>query len=245
MIFSRKGADIAHWERAAPGWIRWARAPGHDAYWAYEATLRSFIGPGSGAALDIGCGEGRVSALLKTLGYHVTAVDPVEEMVSAARDKGSADAYAVAPAAKIPYASAAFDLALLCNVLADIEKVPPALTEIRRLLREDGRLVISLPHPFTCRAEVEGEAGASVLAWEAGYFSTERFETREERDGLALDVAGWSRPATFYTEALWKAGFLLTRMIEPQPAPKSAWTGRERWTKFPLFLWIEARPVVA
>ena len=32
-----------HWEGAAPDWIDWARAPGHDAFWAYRAAFRSTL----------------------------------------------------------------------------------------------------------------------------------------------------------------------------------------------------------
>ncbi|NDV01961.1 class I SAM-dependent methyltransferase [Pseudoroseicyclus tamaricis] len=242
-LFSRKGADIAHWEGAAEDWIAWARRPGHDAYWAYEPVLRAFIGAGAGAAIDIGCGEGRVSALLVALGYHVTAIDPVERMVAAAREKGSADAYAIAPAAQIPFASESFDLALMYNILTVLENIPKALAETRRLLRPDGRLVISVTHPFSERAEKEGEDGATILRLEEGYFGRERYSMRAERAGLRMDFAGWTQPLSLYTEALARAGFAITRMIEPQPSPRSPWRGRERWTKFPLFLWIEARPL--
>ena len=68
-----EGADREHWSRVAEQWIAWARTPGHDAFWAYREALRGFIGPGSGAALEVGCGEGRVSRLLRELGYRVTA----------------------------------------------------------------------------------------------------------------------------------------------------------------------------
>ncbi|MGZ9811702.1 class I SAM-dependent DNA methyltransferase [Pseudoroseicyclus sp. H15] len=241
MIFSRKGADIAHWEAAADDWVRWARAPGHDPYWAYEGALRAFIGPGAGAAIDIGCGEGRVSALLRALGYHVTALDPVERMIAAARDKGSADAYAIAPAARAPFATASFDLVLMCDVITRLDKPAPALTEARRLMREGARLVLTLPHPFTAGAEIEGEGGAARLIREESYFARERRVTRLEGGDLALDEAGWTQPLTFVTEALRHAGFAITRVIEPQPVATSPWRERETWAKFPAQLWVEAR----
>src|SRR6516162_496037 len=74
---SGKGVDIEHWSRITAEWTAWARAPNHDAFWAYRASLLAFIGQGAGEALDVGCGEGRVSRLLKECGYRVTAVDPV------------------------------------------------------------------------------------------------------------------------------------------------------------------------
>ena len=54
-------ADRVHWSRAARDWIAWARAPGHDAFWHYRAGARRADRPRPGAALDVGCGEGRVA----------------------------------------------------------------------------------------------------------------------------------------------------------------------------------------
>ena len=41
---SDQGPDIEHWSRVATEWIAWARAPNHDEFWAYRASLHSFIG---------------------------------------------------------------------------------------------------------------------------------------------------------------------------------------------------------
>src|SRR5215813_8054260 len=109
--------DHAHWSRIASEWMTWARTPNHDAFWAYRASLMAFIGPGAGEALDVGCGEGRVSRVLKDCGYRVTASDPVEAFVAAAEQAGSADEYRLAPAANLPFADETFDLAIAYNVL--------------------------------------------------------------------------------------------------------------------------------
>ena len=66
-------------------WIAWARTPNHDAFWAYRDFLLEFIGRGNSDALDVGCGEGRVSRELKALGYKVTACDPTAEFIEAAK----------------------------------------------------------------------------------------------------------------------------------------------------------------
>src|SRR5262249_46134715 len=109
--------DRRHWSRVAAEWIAWARTPNHDAFWAYRAALAAFIGPGSGDALDVGCGEGRISRELTALGYHVIATDPVAELVRAAADARSARDYAQAESAALPFAAARFDLVVAYNVL--------------------------------------------------------------------------------------------------------------------------------
>jgi 2-polyprenyl-3-methyl-5-hydroxy-6-metoxy-1,4-benzoquinol methylase len=101
----KMNADHEHWSRVADQWVVWARTPNHDAFWAYRAALLAFIGPGEGEALDVGCGEGRVSRVLKDCGYRVTATDPVEAFISAAQQAGSADDYRVAPVADLLFAS--------------------------------------------------------------------------------------------------------------------------------------------
>jgi ubiquinone/menaquinone biosynthesis C-methylase UbiE len=136
---SGKQIDIEHWSRIASGWTTWARAPNHDEFWAYRASLISFLGHGAGDALDVGCGEGRVSRALKECGYRVTAIDPVEKLVSAAEQAGSADYYTIAAAADLPF-DCSFDLAVAYNVLMDVEDIPGALRKIRRVLRPSGTL---------------------------------------------------------------------------------------------------------
>ena len=50
---SDKHKDIEHWSRIATEWMAWARAPNHDAFWAYR---------GQGSPLSLA--EGKVAANL-------------------------------------------------------------------------------------------------------------------------------------------------------------------------------------
>jgi SAM-dependent methyltransferase len=236
-----EGVDIEHWSRIAAEWTVWARAQNHDAFWAYRASLLAFIGRGAGDALDVGCGEGRVSRVLKDCGYRVTAVDPVEQLVSAAEQAGSADAYKIAAAADLPFANCSFDLAVAYNVLMDVEDVAAALKEIRRVLRPSGTIVVSIVHPFADRGRFAGPEPNAPFVLQKSYFGRERFEATEVRDGLQMHFAGWSQPLEGYMAALEAAELAIISLREPVPDTVDDGSHLKRWNKVPLFLWLKAR----
>ncbi|HEX2889075.1 class I SAM-dependent methyltransferase [Vineibacter terrae] len=240
-----KPADQAHWTRVADDWIAWARSPDHDAFWAYRTALADFIGGGDGEVLDVGCGEGRVSRLLGTLGYRVTAADAVTAMVAAAAANGSAHRYAVADIAALPFGDQRFDKVVAYNVLMDVADVPGGLREISRVMRPQAELVVSLVHPFRDRGSFAGPAPDAPFVMQGSYFGRERFEGREERDGLVMHFAGWSQPLEAYAAALEGAGLAITAIREPIPAAGDGAARWQQWTRLPMFLWLKARPLVS
>ena len=237
----RTAQAAQHWNNIAAEWIAWARAPNHDAFWAYRDAFRAFVGPGATRTLDVGCGEGRVSRELKSLGYQVTACDAVPAMLAAAQEAGSADEYVQAPVTQLPFADAAFERVVAYNMLMDVEDVPAALKEIRRVMRRGGELVVSVVHPFSDRGRFEGDGAEPPFVVRGGYFGRERFEGTEERDGFTMHFAGWSLPLETYATALADAGFAITAIREPQPSPAPEFARMDRWARVPLFLWLKAR----
>jgi SAM-dependent methyltransferase len=237
--------DSKHWSEYAEEWIAWARAPNHDAFWAYRASLSDFIGRGPGDALDVGCGEGRVSRLLKENGFRVTATDAVPSLVSAAEQARSADDYAVAAAVSLPFENSSFDLVVAYNVLMDVADVPAALNQIRRVVRPSGTVVISIVHPFADRGHFANAEADAPFVLQGTYFGRERFEGMEESDGLRMHFAGWSQPLENYMAALEGAGLAVTSLREPVPDVSEARPHMKRWSRVPLFLWLKARPLFA
>jgi ubiquinone/menaquinone biosynthesis C-methylase UbiE len=126
----------------------------------------------------VGCGEGRFARELTALGYRATATDAVAEMVAAAREAGSAAAYAVAPAENLPFADAAFDLVVAYNVLMDVDDLAGALAEARRVVRPGGRLMVSIVHPLVDRGRFADAALDAPFVLDTGWFETLRFEGR-------------------------------------------------------------------
>jgi len=241
----KSSPDREHWSQVAAEWIAWARTPDHDVFWAYREALADFLGRGDGEALDVGCGEGRVSRELKALGYRVTACDAVAEMVDAARQADSAPAYQVAAAADLPFETGRFPVVVSYNMLMDVEDVPAAVREMRRVMRPDGRLFISIVHPLADHGRFEGEGSERPFVMRGNYFGRQRFECSEQRDGLTMHFAGWSQPLEAYAAALEAAGLAITSLREPQPATDKGPRDVQKWTRMPLFLWLKARPLVA
>ena len=240
---TRAGEDHKHWSQVAEEWVAWARKPNHDAFWAYRASLAAFIGRGNGKALDVGCGEGRIARELTACGFQVTAVDPVSRLVRAAIDVQSARNYAVASATELPFDNAQFDLVVAYNVLMDVEDVPTALKEFRRVIRPTGQLIISIVHPFVDHGRFTSKELNSPFILEGTYFGRQRFEGVEKRDGLRMHFAGWSQPLEAYGMALEEAGLAITSLREPVPDVDDGWNHIAPWTRMPLFLWLKARPL--
>jgi SAM-dependent methyltransferase len=163
--------------------------------------------------------------------------------VNAAKKARSADDYAIASGSDLPFEDARFDLVVAYNVLMDVEDVPATLKEIRRVLRPVGMLVISIVHPFCDRGRFATTEATSPYVIKDGYFGSKRFEGTEERDGLRMHFAGWSRPLEAYVTALEESGLAITSLREPVPQVGHRWHQMQRWSRIPLFLWLKARPL--
>jgi ubiquinone/menaquinone biosynthesis C-methylase UbiE len=98
--------------------------------------------------LDVGCGPGfYVAELLEQVGPdgHVCGVDPSTPMraIAARRVDGHDNVDLVdAPATALPFDSDSFDGAISVQVLEYVEDVGLALSELHRVLRPGGRLVV-------------------------------------------------------------------------------------------------------
>ena len=171
----------------------------------------------------------------------MTASDAVAELFAEAKDWDSAHDYVTAPAAALPLADASFDLAVAYNVLMDVEDVPAALREARRVLKPDGVQIISIVHAIFDHGRFDGDAPDAPFVLEGGYFGRQRFEGAEERDGLTMHFVGWSQLLENYAAALAAAGFAITSLREPTPKLDGTDERLRQFERVPLFLWLKAR----
>ncbi len=107
------------------------------------AAFVAGLGPAA-AALDLGCGDGRLAALLDAGELTLADVSAVA-LQRAARRLPSARAVELAPDAPLPLPDNAFDLVLCTETIEHVRDVQLLLSEARRVLRPGGRLAVSTP----------------------------------------------------------------------------------------------------
>ena len=97
--------------------------------------------------LDIGCGEGGLARQLAAEGALVTGIDPLLQAIAKARANVPNARFEIATAEALPFKDHAFDLTVMVNALhhVPVALMEAALREARRVLREDGTLVILEP----------------------------------------------------------------------------------------------------
>lgn len=112
-----------------------------------EVTLR-LLAPGPGSVLDCGMGPGRLLVELERRGWSVAGVDLAGEMVALARSRlpGSADRLVQGSAESLPFSGESFDAVVATGVFEYVENLPRALSEVARVLRPDGRFIVSMPN---------------------------------------------------------------------------------------------------
>jgi 2-polyprenyl-3-methyl-5-hydroxy-6-metoxy-1,4-benzoquinol methylase len=110
-----------------------------------ERFLLAQVSPGA-HVLDVGCGEGRFAAELARAGASVVGIDVAEEPLRRARmSHPELDLRLVAGEGSWPLPDAAFDLAWAGEVIEHVADTATWLSEVRRVLRSGGTLLLSTP----------------------------------------------------------------------------------------------------
>jgi ubiquinone/menaquinone biosynthesis C-methylase UbiE len=110
------------------------------------AHLVEFVSelPEAEHALDLGCGDGRLTSSLRATA--VTAADPSQVALrrAAARLPG-AEIASVVPDEPLPFVDGEFELVLCAETIEHVRDVQLFLSEVRRVLRPGGGLALTTP----------------------------------------------------------------------------------------------------
>jgi len=210
------------WEAHASYWE--ARYPRHQGVYAAsvyrrrnEEILAAIRGP-VGRALDLGCGAGDVSLLLAGRCKTVVALDVADANVELTRrnllESGAEGTHVLrSEAERLPFADEAFDLVVLADVIEHIPDAGRALSEVRRVLRDGGRLVCVTPLRGTLGILRAMDRVAGAVGGRSGRRSGEAAQKVFERFFGKRDMR----------RALQEAGFRIERFRRAcfYPAPET------------------------
>jgi ubiquinone/menaquinone biosynthesis C-methylase UbiE len=133
--------------------VEYARAAEtYDEKWAFyvesttRETLKRMPMTATARVLDVGCGTGELLRRLRAKYRRATlaGLDPVAEMLAVAKDKlsGNED-LRVGYADSLPWPAKSFDVLVSCNMFHYITHPVGALTEMARVIRPGGVLVLT------------------------------------------------------------------------------------------------------
>lgn len=118
---------------------------GNQLTFHYQMALEHL--PGSGKVLDIACGDGYGSRLMAESGYEVLGgdIDPdIVSKASASLKEGMSAAFKKLDVTALDLPDATFDAVVSMETIEHVDDIA-YLTEIRRVLKPGGRLILSTP----------------------------------------------------------------------------------------------------
>jgi ubiquinone/menaquinone biosynthesis C-methylase UbiE len=194
----------AQWEAHADAWIDWARAPGHDSYWRFHRDQFLRLVPAStGLTIDIGCGEGRLTRHLKSLGHTVIGIDASPSLVAAARASDPSMAILQADATALPLADNCADLAIAFMSLHDIDAIGEAVGEVARVVKPGGCFCVAIVHPINSAGKARRQCRQCALHYQGRLSQVLYLCGRGRTRGAVDDV---SRPSSVARELFFRVG---------------------------------------
>ena len=138
--------------------------------------------------LDLGCGEGRFASELQRAGAEVLAVDVAEEPLRRARSANpTLELSLIAPEGDWELPDAGFDVVWAGEVIEHVADTAGWLSEVRRVLRPGGSLLLSTPaHPRLRRLALALVPGRGSDIWTPAGDHL-RFYTRRSLEELLAD----------------------------------------------------------
>ncbi len=232
------------WDSEASNWARVARAPGFDYF--YETINRpaliSLLPPPGHRSLELGCGEGRISRLMRELGHQVVGLDASPAMVGFALSHPAGVPALAADAAAVPFSDETFDLVVAHLSMQDFDDMPKAIAEAARVLIPSGRLYLAITHPISTAGSFQGGEPDAPFVIGGSYLDPFRSAVRLDRGDFELTFHSEHRPFEAYAAALEAAGLLIEKLRE-LPASVAAVERdprNRRWLRVPMFLHLLA-----
>ena len=226
----------------------------------FPGVLRMLQLPAGVDVLDVACGQGAFCRVLAQHGFKATGVDASAQLIKLARQRSSSPTpnplpltpeYHVADARQLSILPESRFAAATCILaIQNMDKLPPVLDSISRVLAPCGRLILAMMHPCF--------RGPKYTSW--GWDEREQVQFRRvdryllprkepivTHPGQKTGQYTWTfhRPLQMYVRALRGAGLLIDA-LEEWPSHKQSTSGprapaeNAARKEIPMFLAIRA-----
>jgi ubiquinone/menaquinone biosynthesis C-methylase UbiE len=112
--------------------------------------------------LEVGCGTGLILSRLAAEASEAVGMDLSKGMLKSARERGLS--VAVGSATQLPFPDDSFDIVCSFKVLAHVPDIRSALSEITRVTRPGGRMVLEFYNPWSVRYLAKRLAGPQPIS---------------------------------------------------------------------------------
>ncbi|MGW5413393.1 class I SAM-dependent methyltransferase [Actinomadura geliboluensis] len=201
------------YEQFAREYAAHAEDSAYNALYDRPAVLGLAGDVGGLAVFDAACGPGLYAAELLERGARVAGCDASPTFVDMARARtgGRADLRVHDLSQPLTWVEDdAYDLVVLALAVHYIDDRVALLSELRRILKPSGAVVLSTEHPTMAWVRLGGS-----------YFTEEPVEESLSGD-RDWPIRAWRRPLTSICAEFRAAGFLIEELLEPRPVPEMA-----------------------
>ena len=236
----RKKDIKKEWDDAAESWVEFVRK-GND-YYRDElnnpATFKLIGDVKDKLVLDLACGEGYNTRILAAKGAEVIGIDFSEKFIELAKREEAkmkhGIKYYVQDASDLrEFSTSHFDLVTCFMSLQDIKNYKKAISEVSRVLKNQGRFIFSIPHPCFETITLNGRR----ISAGKRYFGALKYSIQWDMERLEkpFRTASFHRALTDYFDAIFRNKLFVSRLVEPKPTKKGL-------QKYPALRKVLARP---
>jgi SAM-dependent methyltransferase len=231
------------WEDSAAAWVA---AQGEHGDFGRQYVLDPVMIPralatGAQTALDVGCGEGRFCRMLRARGVEATGIDPTPALLAQAIRRDPEGRHVLAGAEALPFLSESFDLVVSYLSLIDIPDVDSAISEMTRVLKRGGHLLIANSTSFNT-AGMEHDWRLDENGQRVAFQIDNYLDSRQGWiEWKGIRIVNHHRPLATYMHLLLQHGLRLTFFDEPSPTADAPSERARNYRRAPWFLVMEWR----
>lgn len=189
--------------------------------------------------LDLGCGSGLFTRMLKDWGANVIGSDISKSLVDIAKKENPDIEFVVENATHTGFSDASFDFVTSSMMVHYFEDLRELFVEVYRVLRTDGEFIFSMQHPFK-------EALKTIKDGEKRTYILDKYNTCEKKEFemTGMKLTTYTHTVQMIFESLIDSGFEVMHIVEPLPIEESKVVHRaayEKCMKIPTIMVYRAK----